>query len=168
MSSMILINQVRLGSSVLQSGSSYDSVSEAATITKIKAEGGVLVPLAVMGQANADAAQAMAKRGGLFKDDGGAALLLLAALAAIGASQSVQGIVLVAGTKTVNTGITITAKSIILPTLRVPGGTMGARLKIDGIVVGDPGTGAFVLTAVDTAGVLVNTDTSTYDVVIIG
>lgn len=68
---------------------------------------------------------------------------------------------LVAGTVTVTmTGIQNTSK--VIPTLTTPGGTMGARLK-----VGVTGGSGFTLTAVDTSGATVATDTSVYDYVVL-
>ena len=58
---------------------------------------------------------------------------------------------LAAGTKTVNTVVTITANSIILVTLETPAGTRTgfAGYKITAISAGVPGVGSFVITAID-------------------
>ena len=60
---------------------------------------------------------------------------------------------LASGTKTINTGITITANSIIVVTLKTPGGTRTswAGYTISGITAGGPGTGAFTITAITDA-----------------
>lgn len=85
-----------------------------------------------------------------------------------GTSDSVQtgSATLVAGVKTVNTDITITASSKVYLQLVTPGGTMGAHHKVGTLVVGGPGTGAFTITAVDASGTLVNTDTSVFNFLI--
>lgn len=76
----------------------------------------------------------------------------------------VTALTLVAGTKTVNTGITILASSKVFLQMRTPGGGgNGVQYKVTGLTVGAPGTGAFTVTAVDTAGALVNTDVSVLD-----
>lgn len=74
---------------------------------------------------------------------------------------------LVAGTKTINTGITITANSriIITPSLT---GQAGVKYVVTARTVGAPGTGAFTVQAQDATGTLVNTDVSTFDYVIKG
>jgi len=74
---------------------------------------------------------------------------------------------LVAGTKTINTGITITANSRIFlqPTLT---GQTGTKYVVTSKTVGAPGTGAFVIQAQDATGSLVNTDVSTIDYLIRG
>lgn len=166
MASMILIAAQRLGSTLYQAGTALDSVTDAALITKLQAEGGVLLPAATVGAA-AVLAQAMQKRGGLFNEDSAASLLLLAAVVGLGAAQFVPDVTLVAGTKTINTGVTIKSTSAIIAYLKTPGGTMGARYKV-AKVAGDPGTGSFTITATDAAGATVATDTSVYDVLIVG
>lgn len=62
---------------------------------------------------------------------------------------------LVAGTVTV-TGVVVTANSTILCQVAIPGGTLGTLHKVDNTT-----TTSFDITAIDTAGALVNTDTST-------
>jgi hypothetical protein len=73
-----------------------------------------------------------------------------------------------AGTKTVNT-LNITASSTIIATVNTPaGGAQGVKLAIPA-ASRTPGTpGSFIVNAVDAAGALVNTDTSTFDVLVIG
>lgn len=77
---------------------------------------------------------------------------------------------LVGGTKTVNTGVRLTAKSKIFLTLNTPGGTLGANHKVPdaSITTGEAGTAEFTITAVDSAGALVNTDTSSLNWLVIG
>jgi hypothetical protein len=84
----------------------------------------------------------------------------------------IQGgtLTLVAGTKTIATGITITANSRVLLTRTAQGGTSTAVVEYDctAKTVGAPGTGAFTVVAATIAGATVTTDTSTLDYVIIG
>lgn len=83
----------------------------------------------------------------------------------------VTQVTLVAGTKTVNTGITITAASRVVPILVTPGaGASGTRYAISGLTVGGAGVGAFTVTAKDSGAGdnLVNTDVSVLDCLIIG
>lgn len=167
MASMILIAAQRLGSTLYQAGTALDSVTDAALITKLQAEGGVLLPAATVGASATALAQSLQKRGGLFNEDSAASLLLLAAVVGLGAVQFVPDVTLVAGTKTINTGVTIKSTSAIIAYLKTPGGTMGARYKV-AKVAGDPGTGSFTITATDAAGATVATDTSVYDVLIVG
>jgi hypothetical protein len=78
---------------------------------------------------------------------------------------------LVAGTKTINTGVTITSASKIFLQPNTPsGGTQGVKYKVPdaGLTVGAPGTGAFIVTAVDNAGATVATDVSTVNYLIVG
>jgi len=77
---------------------------------------------------------------------------------------------LVSGTKTINTGITITASSRILLQMTAPGaGALGDKHKVTGKTVGGPGTGAFTVTAIAAAdGTTVATDVSVHDYVIVG
>lgn len=74
---------------------------------------------------------------------------------------------LIAGTKTINTVIVMTANSVVLLQPTESGGTAGTRYKVTGKTAGVAGVGAFTVTAIDTAGSLVNTDTSTFDFVIV-
>jgi hypothetical protein len=80
-------------------------------------------------------------------------------------------VTLVAGTKTVNTGITITSSSKVFVSLNTPGGgTQGVKYKVPdaSLVVGGPGTGTFIVTGVDNAGATVATDVSTINYLIVG
>lgn len=80
-------------------------------------------------------------------------------------------VTLVAGTVTLAAGIKITANSQVMLTLETPGaGVSGSRYKVDTYVVGEAGTGAFTVTAVDSlAGDnIVNTDVSVLDYTILG
>lgn len=74
---------------------------------------------------------------------------------------------LVSGVKTVNTVIVMTANSVVLLQPTASSGTAGTRYKVTGKTVGAAGVGAFTVTAIDTAGSLVNTDGSTFDFVIV-
>ncbi len=62
------------------------------------------------------------------------------------------GLLLAAGTATVGTTVTLTADSIIQVQMVIPGaGAKGVHYKVDGIVLGGPGTASFDVTAVDAA-----------------
>lgn len=77
---------------------------------------------------------------------------------------------LVAGTKTVNTGVKITSSSKVFVSLNTPaGGTQGVKYKVPdaSLVTGEAGTGAFAITAVDAAGATVATDTSTINYMVV-
>lgn len=77
---------------------------------------------------------------------------------------------LVAGTKTINTGITITPTSRVFVNRTAQGGTSTGVIAYECVTktVGAPGTGAIVLQANNAAGTIVNTDTSTVDYLIVG
>ena len=88
--------------------------------------------------------------------------------------QTVRGITLVAGTAPVG-GVgglfSLTANSVIVPVINTVGaGTQGTHYSISARVTGAPGTAAFTVTAVSTAGsaVLVNTDVNVLDFLIVG
>jgi hypothetical protein len=89
-----------------------------------------------------------------------------------GATPVVQSgtLTLVAGTKTINTGVVITATSRIFYQRTAQGGTSTAVANYDTTnkTAGVAGVGAFTVQASTVAGVIVNTDTSTLDYVIIG
>lgn len=98
--------------------------------------------------------------------------------AAVGAGalkvQVVRGITLVAGTAPVG-GVagtfSLTATSVIVPVIKTIGaGTQGTHYECVGRVTGAPGTAAFTVNAVSTAGssVLVNTDVNVLDFFIVG
>jgi hypothetical protein len=96
----------------------------------------------------------------------------VAAGAILSIANQIQGgtVTLVAGTKTVSAGITITANSRIIVNRTVQGGTSTAVAEYDVTTqtVGAPGTGAFTVQASTVAGTIVNTDTSTLAYIIIG
>jgi len=77
---------------------------------------------------------------------------------------------LVAGTKTINTGVVITATSRIFFNRTAQGGTSTAVANYDctNKTAGAAGVGAFTVQASTVAGVIVNTDTSTLDYLIVG
>ena len=78
---------------------------------------------------------------------------------------------LAAGVRTVNTGIVITPGSKVFITPNTPaGGTQGVKYKVPdaALVVGDAGTGAFTVTAIDATGATVAGDTSTLNYLIVG
>ena len=76
-------------------------------------------------------------------------------------------VTLVAGTKTVTT-FNLTSSSRIVATQNTPGGgTQGVKYSIPAGSRSTGSPGSFVINAVDNAGALVNTDTSTLDVIII-
>lgn len=76
---------------------------------------------------------------------------------------------LVAGVATVAAGITITANSLVFTSMEAPGGTIGSDWKVptSAMVTGAPGTGAFTVTAINTSGATVTTDTSTLNCLIV-
>jgi hypothetical protein len=91
--------------------------------------------------------------------------------AALPAAKAQGGtLTLVAGTKTIAAGVTITASSRVLLQMTDPGaGVLGDKYKVTGKVVGGPGVGAFTVTAIANAdGSTVATDVSVHDYVVIG
>jgi len=96
---------------------------------------------------------------------------ILALQSQVGGGLQAGTLTLVGGTKTVNTGITITAASKVFLQLNTPSGaTQGVKYKVPdaSLVVGGQGTGAFTATAVDNTGAAVATDVSTLNYLIIG
>lgn len=77
---------------------------------------------------------------------------------------------LVAGTKTINTGITITATSRVFVSRTAQGGTSTGVIAYECVskTAGAPGTGSITIQANNAAGTIVNTDTSTVDYLIVG
>jgi hypothetical protein len=79
-------------------------------------------------------------------------------------------VTLVAGTFTLSTGIVISASSKVLVSLNTPAGVpQGVNYKVPdaSLVVGASGVGAFTVTATDSAGALVATDSSTINYLIV-
>lgn len=88
-------------------------------------------------------------------------------------SKAIQtaGATLAAGTATVNTGISLTATSVIVPVIKTVGaGVQGTHYSIVVNATGAPGTASFTCNAVSTAGgaVLVNTDVNVMSFLIYG
>lgn len=162
----VLINSLNLGTSSYTAGAEFDATDDAARITDLQAAGAVLLPkdnalvASVQVQAQALKARGGPSLGSSFTD------MFLAALIGASFSQKVS-VTLVDGVGVVNTGITVTANTVALPSLKTPAGTMGTSLKA-AYVVGAPGTGSVTLTAVDDAGATVTTDDSVYDVLLFG
>jgi hypothetical protein len=79
-------------------------------------------------------------------------------------------VTLSAGVGTINTNILInsTVTTKVMVQLITPSGTLGAAYKVGSLVAGGPGTGAFTVTSVNTAGATVATDNSTLSYVIWG
>ena len=78
---------------------------------------------------------------------------------------------LIAGTLDIDAGIRLTANSKVYLQLVTPGaGVSGSRYKVDTVVLGEPGTASFTVTAVDSlAGDnIVITDVSVIDYTILG
>lgn len=71
------------------------------------------------------------------------------------------------GTVTISTA-NITASSRIIVSYKTPGGTLGAALSVPSGSRSNGTPGSFVIRAVDTAGSVVTTDTSTVDWMILG
>ncbi len=93
----------------------------------------------------------------------------VAQLALLPARVQVGTITLASGTKSLATGIVITASSKVFVSLNTPGGTMGTNYKVPdaSLVVGISGVGTFVASAVDGSGATVTTDTSTLNYMIV-
>ncbi len=75
------------------------------------------------------------------------------------------------GVLTVSTGITVTANSVVLVTLKTPAGVFsdgGFDAPSADRVVGGPGTGTIVIRALVQAGTANTSDTSTVDYLIVG
>lgn len=166
MAKKVLINNITAGSTRYLAGAEFDTVSDATQIALIAGAGGVLLAKEIPAVAAAQALAASLRLRGGAPDEEALAQIFDAALQSASAVQSVSG-AMVLGVLTINTGITVTAATRALPVLRTPGGTMGARFKTV-LTVGGPGTGAVVVTATDAAGATVATDTSTYDVILLG
>jgi hypothetical protein len=81
-------------------------------------------------------------------------------------------VTLVAGTKTVNAGVALSASSVITFSRKTQGGTVTTTVGYEAAgasrTVGPPGTGAFIVQAVVAAGTIQNADTSTLDYLIVG
>lgn len=168
MAKKILINPTLVGSRFFQPGTEFDTVGDAADIATIASVGGVLVPKELVATM-APLALQVKSRAAQFSDSAAASLMLIAALAGgLGAIQVAQ-VVLVAGVGPTSLGanLTVTAATKAFQSLRTPGGTLGAAYKI-GYTVGAAGVGQITVTAVDTAGATVATDTSTIDLIIVG
>jgi hypothetical protein len=75
------------------------------------------------------------------------------------------------GVLTVNTGITVSAQSVVIATRNTPGGTLstnGLDAPSASRVVGGPGTGTIVINAILDNGTTQTLDTSTVDYLIVG
>jgi hypothetical protein len=168
MSLFFLMNNVTVKNSRLLAGTQVNDATDDAAA--IRAAGGVLWPNgdAVVAAAAA-IAQGLKLRGGAV-DEAQLAAIMEAAATSVSRVQ-VGSLTLVGGSKTVNTGITITASSKVIPILESGGAaTSGARYRVSGLTVGGPGTGAFTVDAVDLASGnnVVATDISVLGFVIIG
>jgi len=162
-----LINNIKGPSRMIYAGAEFDTEQDAALLTSLALGGAVFAPNEIPAVAAAALiAQQMLKGGQLATDDSAASDVMLAALASLSAKQSFD-MVMVAGTVTKNTGITVGPNTTAQVTLKTAGGTAGTRVLV-ALTQGGPGTGAVVLTSVDAAGALVNTDTSTHTVTLSG
>lgn len=87
-----------------------------------------------------------------------------------GQREQVGTVTLVSGTKTINTGITVTANSKVFVSVNTPGGTDGINYSVpdSSLVVGGPGTGSITINSISSAGAVVTTDTSTVNYLIVG
>jgi hypothetical protein len=167
MAQWILMNNVRAGTSTMRAGSVVDDAVE--NLAAIRASGGVLLPASDATLAAAAAALRDVGRNAGLPIEGNPEFAMLAAMMPF--VQTLGPLALVAGTLTVNTGITVTARTRVIPVLAVPGaGVSGTRYAITGLVVGSPGTGAFTCTAKDSAAGnnTVATDVSTLYFILIG
>ncbi len=164
MATFILLNSIvfagRTGPTWISAGSTINSATQ--DTTKITAAGGVLWPSADPQIAAAAVAAVKAKKNGA--DDVALNFIMQAGVNNVAKQQEQIGsAVLVAGTVVVS-GLSLTPQSTVLFNLTTPGGTLGAAYK----VVLNVGAGTATFTAIDTAGALVNTDTSTLSYVVVG
>lgn len=153
-----LLNTVLLGTTRMLAGDEVDDAVEDATA--IRAAGGQLWP---QGDPTIDAAAAQAQNAHRFR---GAAERDLADIMR-SAVDALQGRRLTSGTATLAAG-TVTVASVVLTSTskitlgrNTPGGTLGTG-GLAAPVASRTAT-QFVINAIDLAGVLVNTDTSTVD-----
>lgn len=81
-------------------------------------------------------------------------------------------VTLVAGTKTLATGIVVSANTVVLLSRKTQGGTVSSTIMYEAPsasrVVGAAGVGTIVFNASVAAGTVANTDTSVLDYVLIG
>lgn len=81
-------------------------------------------------------------------------------------------VTLIAGTKTVNAGIALSANSVIVFSRKLQGGSVATTVAYNAAgasrTVGAPGTAAFIVQAEVAAGTIQNGDTSTLDFLIVG
>lgn len=75
---------------------------------------------------------------------------------------------LVAGTVTIASGFDLRTGSTIIPVRRTAGGTTGGNYIVTARTAGAAGVASITVQAVNAAGTIVNTDTSTIDVIIFG
>lgn len=165
MATYYLINAVNVAGNKLLPGDTIDDATvNTSTITAV---GGILWPSSdTTVAAAALVAQNAHKHRGANEVE--LAAIMQGAVDAVQKQNDQAGTVtLAAGTATVNTGITVMAGSVLFFNAKTPGGTMGAHYKFS-TVAGGPGTGSFTVTAVDTSGSLVNTDTTVLAYQIIG
>lgn len=163
MATFYLINNVRVGTSLRFAGELIDSVNE--DTAAVAAAGGVLMPSATNGLAiAAERAQALRRAGAPLGEMAG---IMTAALASLGGDLDNAGVVLdaeaqrgtlamVAGTGTVAAGITVTANSRILVSLkgRPTGSTNYAGVAVTARTAGGPGVGAFTVEFIVAAGTI--------------
>jgi len=156
MSTFYLINPVTVGGNQMLPGDLIDDAVENAAA--IRAAGGLLWPSS---DAIVAAAAATAQNAHRFRGANEAALesIMQTAVQAVQKQSDQFGTgVLVGGTLAIATAA-IRAGSEVQVAMKTPGGTTGVHYAVSGITPGSPGS--FTITAVDTAGAPVATDTST-------
>ncbi len=165
----ILINNVPgPGSNMQSAGSEFDATTDAVLIAQLQANGGVFLPKEIPAVAAAAALATTGKmRGALATNPSMFADIIASSLLADNATQRLT-MTLVRGVATVNSGITIRSSTRVLPQLLTPAGTMGAGGIKVAKVVGGPGAGSVTLTAVGLDGSTTTTDTSVYEVTLLG
>lgn len=148
-------------------GAEFDSTDP--VVAQMQSAGAVFVPkeLVTAQQLNVLAAKG---RGAGAIDPNIFGLMLLASLASQSLKRSFD-LTLVAGTMTTATqgpsDLTVGPNTSGMVQLKTPGGTGGARYRLQ-LTQGAAGSGVAVVTAVDAAGALVNTDTSVVTVTLFG
>lgn len=170
MANFYLVNNVRLGSNLRFAGELVDSALD--DVAALASVGGVLMPEATPGLAQAaDRARALRRAGAPLGEMQG---IMVAALAAVGADleAAVQSgtLAIVAGTGTVAAGITLTADSRILVTLkgRPTGSTNFAGHAVTARTPGGPGVGAFTVEFLIATGAIDSDAAGDVDWVILG
>lgn len=152
-----LINTVLLGTTRMLPGDEVDDTIE--NVTSIQSAGGVLWPQGdTTIDAAARAAQSAHKNRGANEIELGN--IMQAAVDSIQGRRTSSGTATLVGGTIIVTGVQLTSTGKIVLGRNTPGGTLGAGLAAPSA---SRTASQFVINAVDTAGALVATDTSTVD-----